>query len=665
MLREGSLQETSFGSYQLIELLGRGGMGEVWRAHDTVIDRTVAIKILPADISKDPIFQQRFRREAHAAARLNSPHVVPIHTHGEFDGRLFVDMRLIEGRNLDAILDNGPLPPARAVNVVDQIAKALNAAHKVGLLHRDVKPSNILLDEDDYAYLIDFGIALAEGERGLTTVGNVIGTFHYMAPERFKPDEPGTPPVDARSDIYALACVLYECLTAAKPFPGDSLEQQIGNHLVSPPPQPSKIIPGLPRVFDDVVAKGMAKNPADRYEKATDLARAARGAVTTPMPLPRPPAGRPNLPARTPPPPTTTDEIPRQGPPPRPGAGAETLQQQVPSMNSYGRREAVVRPETVVEHPSAPIPTPQPGQPAGPAMSAPPARPSLPWWRTKKTVITATALLAIVAIVVTVMATLGKNGSGAPAVSAKQSTLPFTDLNKPEGVTYDNATGTVYVADTGHNRILALSQGKQSTMTGFTDLSAPSGVTTDSQGTLYVNDVGHNRVVYIPPNSTKQVTLLTDLGHPTGLSVTADHNIYVTDTATNKVLHYPPGSTKPVPVRFPDDLKAPTGLVVRPDGTILVADGGNDRVLSLSPSGSWSKLPFTDLKDPGGLTVDKDGNVYVTSSEGDKVLELPAHSDKQVVLPFSGLQTPWGLAVDKDGTVYVANRDNKIVALQQ
>jgi serine/threonine protein kinase, bacterial len=149
------------------------------------------------------------------------------------------------------------------------------------------------------------------------------------------------------------------------------------------------------------------------------------------------------------------------------------------------------------------------------------------------------------------------------------------------------------------------------------------------------------------------------------LSVTADHNIYVTDTATNKVLHYPPGSTKPVKVPFPDDLKAPTGLVVRPDGTILVADGGNDRVLSLAPGGSWAKLPFTDLKDPGGLTVDKDGNVYVTSSEGDKVLELPARSDKQVVLPFSGLQTPWGLAVDKDGTVYVANRDNKIVALQQ
>ncbi|MGH3551248.1 MAG: serine/threonine-protein kinase, partial [Mycobacterium sp.] len=137
------MQGTLFGKYQLIELLGRGGMGEVWRAYDTVIDRTVAIKILPAEISRDDVFQQRFRREAHAAARLNSPHVVPIHTHGEIDGRLFVDMRLIEGRDLQSMLDRGPLPPARAVRIVEQIAKALHAAHKVGLLHRDVKPSNI------------------------------------------------------------------------------------------------------------------------------------------------------------------------------------------------------------------------------------------------------------------------------------------------------------------------------------------------------------------------------------------------------------------------------------------------------------------------------------------------------------------------------------------
>ena len=181
----------SFGNYRLIELLGRGGMGEVWRAHDTVIDRIVAIKILPPEISRDAVFQQRFRREAHAAARLNSPHVVPIHTHGEIGGRLFVDMRLIDGTNLQSMLDAGPLPPARAVRYIEHIARALQAAHKAGLLHRDVKPSNVLVDDDDYAYLIDFGIARAAGEQALTTAGDVIGTFFYMAPERFAGEADG------------------------------------------------------------------------------------------------------------------------------------------------------------------------------------------------------------------------------------------------------------------------------------------------------------------------------------------------------------------------------------------------------------------------------------------------------------------------------------------
>ncbi|EUA65602.1 phosphotransferase enzyme family protein [Mycobacterium xenopi 4042] len=176
------MQGTSFGKYRLIELLGRGGMGEVWRAYDTVIDRIVAIKILPPEISQDEVFQQRFRREAHAATRLSSPHVIPIHTHGEINGHLFVDMRLIEGRDLQTILEAGPpLQPARAVHIIEQVAKALHAAHKVGLVHRDVKPSNILVDEDDFAYLIDFGIARATGELALTTAGGVIGTFHYMA----------------------------------------------------------------------------------------------------------------------------------------------------------------------------------------------------------------------------------------------------------------------------------------------------------------------------------------------------------------------------------------------------------------------------------------------------------------------------------------------------
>lgn len=272
---------TPFGRYRLIELLGRGGMGEVWRAHDTAANnRSVAIKLLPPHLAGDASFVQRFRREADAAAQLNDPHVVPIHNYGEIDGRLYVDMRLIEGRDLHTVLAEGPLQPERAVRIVEQVARALHAAHKVGLVHRDVKPSNILLDEDDFAYLIDFGIARGADQTRMTGTGSVIGSWHYMSPERLRAGQ-----VDARADVYALACVLYECLTGGTPFPGDSTEQQIAAHFMEPPPRPSITDPNVPATLDRVIATGMAKDPDQRYATTVELSTAARDAITTPISL--------------------------------------------------------------------------------------------------------------------------------------------------------------------------------------------------------------------------------------------------------------------------------------------------------------------------------------------------------------------------------------------
>ena len=179
------MEGTPFGRYLLVELLGRGGMGEVWRALDTAIDRVVALKLLAPQFAGDQQFQQRFQREARAAAGLNEPHVVPIYDVGEVDGRLYVTMRLVDGRDLQAVLAAGPLDIDRAVRIVEQIAAALHAAHHIGLVHRDVKPSNILVGDEDFAYLIDFGIARAVDETGITNTGTTIGTWAYMAPERF------------------------------------------------------------------------------------------------------------------------------------------------------------------------------------------------------------------------------------------------------------------------------------------------------------------------------------------------------------------------------------------------------------------------------------------------------------------------------------------------
>ncbi|MGA5541336.1 bifunctional serine/threonine-protein kinase/transporter substrate-binding domain-containing protein [Mycobacterium sp. NPDC051198] len=273
------MDSTPFGHYQLQKLIGRGGMGEVYRAYDSDTDRIVALKVLPPHLAQDSTFQERFRRESHAAAGVSNPHVVPIHGYGEIDGRLYLDMRLIEGRNLGAMLTKTgkPLDPAFVVGMVEQVAEALDGAHAAGLIHRDVKPSNILIADNDFVYLIDFGLARTAGDSGMTTAGSTLGTLAYMAPERFDGGK-----VDLRSDVYALACVLYECLTGERPYPSDSLEQQIAGHMVSPAPRASEKDPRL-AAFDEVIAKGMAKKPSKRYQSAGALAAAARAALQVPV----------------------------------------------------------------------------------------------------------------------------------------------------------------------------------------------------------------------------------------------------------------------------------------------------------------------------------------------------------------------------------------------
>ena len=333
------VEGTPFGRYRLIELLGHGGMGEVWRAHDSDTDRVVAIKVLPAHFSDNEEFQRRFRREAHAAAGLNSPHVVPIHHYGEIDGRLYVDMRLIEGRDLASVLAEGPLEPGRAVRIIEGVALALHAAHKIGLVHRDVKPSNILLDENDFAYLIDFGIARAAGETSLTHTGGFIGSWPYMAPERFSAQE-----ADARADVYALACVLYECLTGDTPYPGDSLEQQYEGHKATPPPQPSSTNPDLPADFDRVTEKGLAKDPDQRYATTVELANAAHDAITTPLAPPSQPTLLDDAAAATPAPAPTLLAGPTR-PAPAPARRADQVRPRPPvdrSQDLFGQASAAL-----------------------------------------------------------------------------------------------------------------------------------------------------------------------------------------------------------------------------------------------------------------------------------------------------------------------------------
>ncbi|MFC9436126.1 protein kinase [Nocardia sp. NPDC057030] len=279
---------TRFGPYELRSLLGKGGMGEVYEAYDTVKDRVVAVKLLHEELAGDPAYQVRFRRESQAAARVAEPHIVPIHDWGVIDGVLFIDMQLVPGVDLRTLLrTEGALSPVRAVGIIEQIASALDAAHAGGLVHRDVKPANILVTAADHAYLADFGIAHTEGDSAVTVVGMAVGSYIYMAPERFDVGQ-----VTGRADIYSLSCVLHECLTGASPFPAASMNVLIRSHLSETPPRPSAQQAGIPAGLDAVISRGMAKNPADRWPTAAALALAARAALSSP-----PPTGTAEMPA--------------------------------------------------------------------------------------------------------------------------------------------------------------------------------------------------------------------------------------------------------------------------------------------------------------------------------------------------------------------------------
>ncbi|MFC8531158.1 protein kinase [Nocardia sp. NPDC057227] len=266
--------ERWFGEYRLDREVGRGGMGRVWKAWHAPTERFVALKLLPAAAADDEEYRRRFEREARVAARLSDPHVVAIHSFGRVGDQLYIDMALIDGDDLAALLiDGGRIAPERAVHLLGQVASAVDAAHAAGLVHRDIKPGNVLVSRNDFAYLIDFGIARPRDGTVLTTGSVAIGTIAYMAPERFDGE------ATARSDIYSLGCVLVECLTGRRAFPGDSHAEQINAHLNHAPPRPSTLIADVPPALDRVIAKALAKRPEERFGSAGEFALAAWGAL--------------------------------------------------------------------------------------------------------------------------------------------------------------------------------------------------------------------------------------------------------------------------------------------------------------------------------------------------------------------------------------------------
>ncbi len=273
---------TEFAGYRLRAVLGRGGMSVVYQAENPRLRNLIALKVLAPELADDQLFRTRFREESQIAASLNHPHVIPIHDFGSSDGLLYIAMRYVSGTDLrHLIAEQGRLRPDAAVHLLGQAARALDAAHRRGLVHRDVKPGNLLIaqgtedGDPDHVYLADFGITKYVGGRtGLTIAGTVLGTVHYASPEQIQ-----ELPVLGPADQYALGCVLYECLTGRAPFEKSSNEAIMWGHVHEFAAPPSLLRPGLPPAVDEVFARVLAKDPDERYADCREFIAAARGAL--------------------------------------------------------------------------------------------------------------------------------------------------------------------------------------------------------------------------------------------------------------------------------------------------------------------------------------------------------------------------------------------------
>jgi hypothetical protein len=270
----------TFGGYRVQSLLGRGGMGTVYLATHERLARKVALKVIAPELARDEGFRARFLRESQLAAALDHPNVIPIYDADEVDGVLYLAMRFVEGPTVQALIrERGSLSSTDTVRIAEQIGDALDSAHRAGLVHRDVKPANVLIAEDGgHAYLCDFGLAKRTSSQGATRTGSFLGTVDYCSPEQIQGRE-----LDGRADIYSLGCVLFHCLAGEVPYARDSEFAVLQAHLQDPPPSVIATRPGLPRSVDHVIATAMAKDPDDRYPTAGALAAAFSQALSEPL----------------------------------------------------------------------------------------------------------------------------------------------------------------------------------------------------------------------------------------------------------------------------------------------------------------------------------------------------------------------------------------------
>jgi hypothetical protein len=602
-LQEGEV----FAGHRIEGLGGRGGMGIVYRAVHLRLERTVALKVISPELAVDEGFRQRFQREAQLAASIDHPNVIEIYDADESDGQPYITMRWVQGMDLGTMLErSGRLDPDTAVRVIGEVGFALDAAHARGLVHRDIKPGNILIaDRDGRVYLTDFGLTREAGEGGgLTRTGMFVGTADYAAPEQIKGDR-----VDARTDVYALACVLVQALTGRVPYDRDSEMSKMWAHVNDPPPRLRERVADVPEALEEVVERGMAKDPQDRYPSAGDLARAATAAVQA-RPVPQaeqtvatgaaapvdthahqagPTAGEtivsapaapaapvaPTAPGDTPPsgfPAVTAPPAPPGAPPPPPG------------------------PWTPPPPTGAPVPE------MGGTTVSPPSRPKLPTWALWAGVGGATLVAIVVALAVIGLATGGKEKPKAGQVSGP----PIKVGKDPQDVAF--TSGNVWVANLKDGTVTRVDTKTDKTRS-IKAGGAPSAVAAGA-GSIWT---------WIYNDSVNRI-----------------------DIKTNKVSPY--FDTGPV-----------IDAIAFGVGALWVAHGKANQVTRVDPKTNKTAATIPVPGDPSSLGIGE-GYVWVATEKG--VVQIDPSSNAIInTIKVGG--SPGGLQVT-DGTVYVATGNNKI-----
>jgi serine/threonine protein kinase/DNA-binding beta-propeller fold protein YncE len=637
---------SEFAGYRIEAIAGEGGMGRVYRATQIALDRPVALKVIVPELADDAAFRTRFQRESRLAASIDHPNVIPVYQADTAEGRLFITMRWVQGHDLRKILEEERrLLPERAATITAQLASALDAAHRRGLVHRDVKPANVMVTrhDEEHVYLMDFGLTKRTGsESGVTRTGQFVGTPDYISPEQIRGEG-----ADARADVYALGGLLYHVLTGAPPFPRDSDIARIYAHLEDDPPEASRQAGGIPAAVDEVIATAMAKEPEDRYASAAEFGRAARSALTgvTEAPLPSPPP---------PPPPTKESPLPST----QSGPGS-TQAEAGPTRDEPGSTQGD-QPPTEIEAPPTRAEGPHtqadaPSLPTAEVQQPPPAAPATTHKagarRPRRLALLGLLAVAVVAVIAVVLL---MGGGSEPKVAA---TVPVE--GGPDGIAV--AGDEVWVTSAKAGTVTRLSASSNRPSGDPIKVGNNPDEVAVRDGVAWVTNTEDGTVSRILGGDTRDFPVGTA---PEGLSL-SDRFVWVANGGDDTVSRLDRKTGEPADGR--DDVRVgdnPIGVFAGSD-TVWVTNSFSGTVSRLDAGSGREKGRPTRVGKNVRNVVEGLGSAWVSSTDENTVTRLNPATGEVVGSPTRVGKRPKGMAVLND-QLWVANEgDNTVTRLDE